>query len=197
MPRKRRLFSFLVGVMAATAFLGLAAIFVGYLGPSEKANSLRPYSEYDLRLIQEMAPGEVIEDLGVDGFVVVFKPTADQWDELELLSTAVFDPSMTTYHEDLGVFAVWRIGTAAAGPCVLQHAPKGRFSHQPMWPGGFFDPCFDVSYDYAGRTIRDREYTAVNWGPEAQNLRGPDLSIYRGNTLRVRGRWWLPYDAGE
>lgn len=183
--------------MVASAILGFAVVFFGYLGPSEKANSLRPYSEYDLDLIRTMAPGEVIENLGVDGFVVIFKPTADQQDELERLSEVVFYPQITTYHDELGVFAVWGIGTSDAGACVLMHAPKGHFSHQPRWPGGYFDPCFDVSYDYAGRTIRDREYTAVNWGREADNLRGPDISIYRGDMLRVRGRWWLPYEVTE
>lgn len=197
MAHQRRLLSFLLGAMAAAAFVVIASVLVGYLGPSEKANSMRPYSEYDLDLIRAMAPGDHIENLGVDGYVVIFKPTADQWHELEQLSDVVFDPEITTYHVELGVFAVWSIGTSDAGACVLKHAPKGYFSHQPMWPGGYFDPCFDVSYDYAGRTIRDREYTAVNWGREADNLRGPDLSVYRGDTLRIRGRWWLPYEVTE
>lgn len=169
------------------SFLAVGYVFVGSLKPNARSEQEIPYFEISWADLTTISEGEPLEEQGLDGLVVVLKPTQDQLDEISSLDPHVFDSSSNAWFDDLGIYIYWKVST---GPgCVLRHAPKGFFESKPKWPGGYYDPCHDYSYDYAGRRLSSYDYSAFGYTREVENLRVPGVEVRDGKWVRIYGRF--------
>ena len=129
--------------MGAFALLAVGSVFLGYLGPSQRADALKPFRELPLHEIDALQPGELMIGLGADDSVMAFRPTEDQLAELRALDSSVYDSAMTSYHAELGVFFYWQRSTNFG--CFVEHRPKDSHPYRSGWPGGFVGRCHDQS----------------------------------------------------
>ena len=180
----KRTLSYVLGLFGVGVMVAILGVFFGYLGPSDAARP-KEVAEIHIEEIRAIPQGDFVRVIGPDGIAFVFKPTPEILEELPLLDDSVFDPEIESYVEELGVFIYWGISTRFG--CLLLHAPRGSLEHFPNWPGGFYDPCHDSSYDYAGRTLSDPNLSYARFVKEVSNLYVPEVSIHRDGMVRMRG----------
>ena len=110
----------------------------------------------------------------------IFRPTPVQWQNIHRLDAHVWDPGMAAWNPQLGAFFYWGYGTLR--PYTLIEEPvqgthpkrqpwePGWEPDRPLWQGGYIDIDRDMSYDYAGRAIRDLDYTYTGFSLDVPNL---------------------------
>lgn len=107
---------------------------------------------------------------------------------LKFLDAHVWRPESKAFVPALGVFLYWGYSTKFG--CKLQHIPPGKstaaMDRNIDWRGGYFDPCHDPSYDYAGRTIKTREFTRNGYNRDHPNLYVPTYAVFSDRTVEIR-----------
>lgn len=178
---QKRVLTILAAAFTAVLVLATGAVLLGSLKPSATAEPQRLYTEIRIADIENLPPGEFTRAIGPAGVVYLFKPTAEILTDLDKLDRSVFDPEIRSYVEELDVF-VYR-GQSTRFGCLLLHAPPDW----PNWPGGFFDPCHDSSYDYAGRTLSDPDLAYSGFTKPVSNLYVPEILFSTDGVVRMYG----------
>lgn len=184
MTRRRAL---VLSLMLFCAVGGAVVIYLltASLAPSERARALAGAVTLSLDDLAGVAPGNVRQMQAYGWPLFAFRPNEDTWRDLKALDANVWDTTMVGYHEDLGLFLYWAVGTEV--PCQLKHFPKGDVGANfgLRWLGGYYDPCRDPSYDYAGRTIKTLDFTAVRYSRHVPNLYPVRYEGPYGNKIRI------------
>lgn len=159
----------LIGGLAAASFP-----FLGSMKPSEKAKN------DDLVLIDlpKLHPGQLLE-LTVEGRrLLVLRPNEEQRESIRILSDHVWDSDSYAYNAGIGAYVYW--GESTRWGCPLDDKPPQesrikQWDENAEWLGGFWDPWCEVSYDYAGRSIKSYMYTYNGYSAKYPNLRAPKI----------------------
>lgn len=98
----------------------------------------------------------------------------------------VWNTAKSSYVKELDAYLYW--GTSTGWGCVLEEKPPQEsqlknWNEKAQWLGGFWDPQCEVSYDYAGRTIRTWEFTFNGYTGEFANLIPPKFTLEGGKLI--------------
>jgi ubiquinol-cytochrome c reductase iron-sulfur subunit len=167
---ERKLLTRSVIVLSTLGLVITGYVFVSSLSPSERAKA---ESEHLIN-ITGLMPGELRVVNVNERPLFIHRATKQEHDDLRLLDNHVWNKDYSGYDEKQDIFVFWGLSTRLG--CHLTHLPKGksRFENNgAVWMGGYFDPCHDSSYDYAGRTIKTIMYTVIGFNAEVPNLKPP------------------------
>lgn len=125
--------------------------------------------------IDQLQHGQTVLVEGLFPYYVVVQ-SDEMLRDLTRLTPHVWNERMAAEYTDKNgrkYFIFYGISTAKPG-CAVRYIPK-LIPHpyrprEAVWLGGFYDGCRDVSFDYAGRAIRDHGYTFVNFTRPVKNL---------------------------
>lgn len=170
--QRRDLLRWIVTVMGLLG-IGLATIpFFRSMSPSSsiKANAKFVVDLSDLR------PGVLkIVETPV-GPVFILRPNAEQLRSIASLDAHVWHPEQIAYSKEVDAFIYWGISTRFGCELLEKKAPRSiltEFYDSGTWLGGYWDPACEVSYDYAGRAIKNGEFTFNGYNMEYPNLDVP------------------------
>lgn len=178
--------SVLKTALATLSLLGLGLLlypFLASMGPSAA-----PRTEYVKEIdLTELTEGEVHSYLIGRQQILIMKPTPDQLESLERLNEHVWDKEYASFD---GVFVLVGFSTGKRGPCLLKHIPKQKsqlveYDSRAKWHGGYSDTNCEVSYDYAGRAIKEYMYTYNGFVERLRNLEVPDVKLKSKKLLVV------------
>lgn len=172
----------LVYITFTIAFVGCSFVlvpFVGSLSPSAKAKAER----YDVVYLPPIEEGEFREMVVHGKPFYMYRPSEIDLGNIAKLSSHVSNPAYNSYNEKLGIFFVWGISTKLG--CKLSFIGPQESRLGKRWLGGYFDPCHDPSYDFAGRMISDYEYTFNGYNSKFPNLDVPIVKQLSGNKVEV------------
>ena len=148
--------------------------FVASLGLSDraKANSVVTIK------VPELQRGKVLI-VSVQGLPLVFlKPDIQQAESISLLNAHVWDINIKSYNKDLDAYVYWGLSTRY-GCSLSHHEQQGsrlkEWSNDAVWYGGYWDHSCEVSYDYAGRAIKNHKYTFNGYTKQVENLQVPSV----------------------
>lgn len=194
---KKAFLRYTLMILLFAALAITAAVFITSLAPGERART--SLVRVDLA---SLAPGQVklvTADLPI--YVVAQSPEMEK--DLKQISEHVWDRRIATEYvgQDGRKFFIF-IGVGARNErndgCMVTHYPKNRTNEyrrgEAVWLGGFWDMCRDLSYDYAGRTIKDTKYTYINFTRDSANLAQPlllesdDAIVVFGHPATATGR---------
>lgn len=186
---RRRILGMSVAVLAVIGVAVTSFSLVASLAPSQKARALAGAPTVSIADLVATEPGAVrfVEAYGRP--ILIFRPSEATWRGLKMLDAHVWNPKIAGYSEEFNVFIFWGFSTKLG--CNLKHFPPGVVWDQerPNWNGGYFDPCGDPSYDYAGRTIKDVRYTVNGYAAEHPNLRPVHFEGPYGDQISIYP-WW-------
>lgn len=165
-------------IFTGIAFLAIAYVFIQGMSPSQKAVNQKEHI-INLASLDIGKPVKIQTKLGS---IFLLKPSPEQIANLQKLDNHVWDKDYVGYEKDLNLFVT--LGISTRHGCGLEHAPLGE---SPIyrnygignWLGGYFDPCHDSSYDYAGRTIKSYEYTYKGLDIQVPNLNAPNYKLHK------------------
>ena len=186
--QSRRPLALLVGTLL---LLGLAAAVWG-LAQSMSLSERELDNAATLVEIGSVAPGE-LKAIDVQKYgrkLFVYRPTAEVMEDLKRLNSHVWNPRITSYNEEHGLFIYW--GQSTKFGQELTHMPKGKTVFDQygelghVWLGGYFDRIHDPSYDYAGRTIKSYEFTYNGYNAEHPNLIVPTYQFEKNDVLLIK-----------
>jgi ubiquinol-cytochrome c reductase iron-sulfur subunit len=173
-------------VMALVGVAALAWMFASSMSISATTREIRG-TDISAAAVAAIEPGEVAEFLPFGRPLFVLRPTPDQLRAVVELDEHVWNHQWSGYDADHGLFIYWGISTRLG--CNLEHIPPGA---SPLgvgvggrWLGGYFDPCHDSSYDYAGRTIKSFPYSRNGFTADVPNLQAPDHRFRSDGTLVI------------
>ena len=161
---------------AAAALAGgiaayLAAMpFIRSLRPSARAEALGEPIEIDLSVIR---PGEVRPYAYRGRTILVLRRTPEMIGKLAAMTDRLIDsdPVGDPEYVENEARSIEKEILVVEGVCThlgcvprLISAEAGREAAGDWWAGGFWCPCHDSAYDYAGRVVK---------GPAPHNLRIP------------------------
>jgi ubiquinol-cytochrome c reductase iron-sulfur subunit len=166
-------------VITAVGFAVTAYVFISSLSPSARAKS---ESEHYIE-IADLKPGEVliVQVYGLP--LYIHRASKEELNDLHLLDAHVWNKTYSGFNDKQDIFVYW--GQSTRSICSLVHLPKGDSRIKEMgavWLGGYYDPCRDSSYDYAGRTIKTYLYSGNGLTAEVPNLRSPS---YEASSARL------------
>jgi len=167
-------------LLAMTGAIAIIYIFAASMRPSARAIADAQY----LLDVSTLTPGKPLIFKDLNRPIFVYRPTQEEWNDIKFLDSHVWDRNYGGYETNSGVFVFWGISTHV--PCVLVHIPKGKSTLSNVagvWLGGYFDPCGDSSYDYAGRTIKTYTYTKNGYNAEVPNLKSPRFKIQNSQMI--------------
>lgn len=181
----------LVILLSALSVLSVAAVtwaLVQSMNPTERERN----KVATLVDIGTIAPGElkVVEVQPYGRKLFLFRPTAEVFEDLGRLNPHVWNPRVTSYDKEHGLFIYW--GQSTKYWEDLTHMPKGKSAFGQsiegghIWLGGYYDRGHDPSYDYAGRTIKSYEYTFNGYREEHPNLWVPQYQFENQHVLLIR-----------
>jgi hypothetical protein len=173
----------------------LGSVFFGYLGPSdestERTRTSRPFTDISAEEIQGLGPGDDKRYLVGDYVLGLYRPTDENWKDLEKMDGLVYSPEITTYFSELDLFIYWR-HTPHCG-IVVSHTRKGEDRYDEIWLGGYIDEPHAASYDYAGRSIKDRDFALRGYNQKTANLHSPDFEIRGDGAIRIAHTFSPPF----
>lgn len=119
----------------------------------------------------------------------LLSPTAAQLNDLHVMDAHVWHPDYGNWSPDVQMFAYWAESTrfgAILQEKAVDQALRDRFNDrlQP-WHGGYMNEWDDMSYDYAGRTIKDGDYTYYGMGLDFPNMHKVALEKLNDHQLLV------------
>jgi Rieske Fe-S protein len=182
----RKLLIYSVVIVSFVGVAAVAYVFVKAMAPSERAiTAARFYiEEVD---VSALVPGNVYEVMVANEPIFILRPTKEILSDLLFMDSHVWHPEMKSYDKENNFFIY--IGLSTRFGCMLTPYKKGEVQSwmvdKRTWYGGYFDRCHDSSYDYAGRTIMDYEYTYNGFNLEVPNLKVPDYEIQNGKTIVI------------
>lgn len=148
--------------------------FLSSMGVSAKARN------DDLAVIElpKLSPGQIVK-VNVNGQELIFlKPDEEQKEAIRVLNDHVWDSDSAAYRQDVGAYVYWGVSTKWG--CPLEHKPEQvsriiKWDESAKWLGGYWDWQCEVSYDYAGRSIRSYAYSFNGYNAEHPNLASPNI----------------------
>ncbi|MCV6637885.1 hypothetical protein [Candidatus Albibeggiatoa sp. nov. NOAA] len=177
---KRKALSILVGILSIVGMASLSYPFLMSLNPSARAinNSFATVHLPKLEL-------GVIYSIKVDGVpLLILRPNEYQKQTILKLDSHVWDKSINSYHETTGAYIYW--GISPRFGCELAHfAPQDKRSNNREWLGGYWDNWCEVSFDYAGRSIKNPNMTLNGFVWNNEGLPSPSVELKDGNKLVV------------
>jgi hypothetical protein len=180
MTRKKFLAIMTMLTMAIGLVLASLPLFYS-LKPNAKANTDHEPIVVYLKNLQVGVPF-IIESRGRP--LIVLKPTDSQKANIQLLNEYVANPETGSYFPEHDLYIYWGLGKKNGYYCLVRHHPKPRYEGQ-KWKGGYLSlPC-DISYDYAGRAIKDRDFSYIGYGGNFANLQAPREVFVSMGELRV------------
>lgn len=170
MSRKKFLTRAVV-VLLLGGFASVIFVFGASMNPSAKARAVLVKID-----VSNMQPGDV-KVTSTDLPIAVVAQSSQILADLAQLDAHVWNPQISTEYtsNDGKRFFIFVPLSARAGQrCLVKHVDKsepnpGRRADN-TWLGGFWDPCWDASFDYAGRAIKNPQYSYLNVAPEAASL---------------------------
>jgi len=178
-----------VAIFGLLLIVGLAAVFLGSMKPSERAEAIRSDWAFRGEILEGLNPGEVRTAMTERGPVFVVKPSDEMLHSLESNRNRVRNPLSNTYDAERDLFIVWGVYQFRSTGCALHHAPRTSLGERTDWPGGYFDPCSGLHFDYAGRIIDIPE----SW--REPNLRRPLLEFQADGWVQITGLMNLPDES--
>jgi hypothetical protein len=167
--------------MALTVIgLGYAAVpFLLSLAPSERARNSATF----VLPLPVLEPGRLAILRINERPIFLLRPNEEQTRSIALLDGHVWNASKGNYVRELDAYVYW--GTSTKWGCLLQDKPAQDtgMTKKGEWLGGFWDPACEVSYDYAGRTIKTWEFTFNGYTGEFTNLVQPKFKVEGGNLI--------------
>ena len=177
-----------VALLSVIGVSCLLVVLVSALGPSA-----REKSKIVSINLSGIAPGQV-KMVKASLPLYIVSPTDEMLGDLDILSDHVWDRKISTeYTMSNGTryfifYGVQKVVPSCLPKLYKKDEPNSYRADSAMWLGGFWDLCRDVSYDYAGRTIRDIQYAYINFSRKLPNLPpvigirddGEKLSLYDG-----------------
>ena len=146
-----------------------------FLGPSAAA-----HDGYTKNIdLTELTEGQVYNyNIGTKP-VLLLKPSPEQIASINSLSPHVWNKEYTSVD---GIIALIGLSTSSKGPCLLKHKPVQKSllvedDSDAKWQGGYWDVTCEVSYDYAGRAIKDSRHSYNGYHEKVDNLAMPELSF--------------------
>ncbi len=175
MAAPRRFLGYFLGVLGFVGLASLGMVGVRSLGPSESA---RAGFTYRVSFPELQMDASVFVKLSDRHGAIIIRPSVDSLSRLDQLDMHVSDPRRAPYDPAVGLLAF--LALPPSEPCSLVHVPRGAAlaRNKPSWPGGFFMPCGEISFDYSGRAIRSREFAIYGRGVSGANL--PALKLEPG-----------------
>ncbi|QSP94194.1 hypothetical protein LPB19_13490 [Marinobacter salinisoli] len=172
-------------IFLSVSGLGFAFVpFLSSLAPPEAAKEEIKKIELN---ISELKAGEVYSFTVQGRPVLVLKPSLEQEKSIELLNDHVWDRDHRSFG---GAYVFVGLSTSRKGPCLLEHKPAQESwlkSHDKdsKWYGGYWDHSCEISYDYAGRAIKDYPYTFNGLDDRAENLSSPAVKFISDTVLEI------------
>lgn len=171
---RKGILTLIVKIMLLVGLIFAAYPFVASLGVSDKAknNSVNSIE------VPELEEGKVTI-VSVQGLpLFILKPTPQQAESIRRLNDHVWDANIKSFNEDIGGYVFWGLSTRWG--CKLSHHQQQvsrlkEWSADAIWLGGYWDQSCEVSYDYAGRTIKTYEYTFNGFTGQFENLQTPSV----------------------
>jgi len=180
----------LTKAIAALTIIGgicLSIVFVSALGPRAKARS----NVINVSL-SSITPGQVVL-VGTNLPVYIVSPTNEMLSDLDYLTDHVRQRRISTeYRASNGDTYFIFYGVRNDFPSCLpklyrKDEPNTYRSDNATWLGGFWDVCRDISYDYAGRVIKDIQYAYINFSANVSNLLPVTDASDDGEHLFIQG----------
>ena len=172
-----------------TFLIGLAGLafactpFIGSLQPNAKAKANEALAPKVIKLSQLKIGKPLVTE--IRGWpLIVLKPSEEQKQSISELDEYVADPEIKSYFKEHDLYIYWGAGKKGKYYCLAKHQSYPR-NEEHKWKGGYYTiPC-DISYDYAGRAIQNREYSYLNYGGVYENFEVPSKVNISDNELRV------------
>ncbi len=170
-----------------TALIGISIMAVGFLFLSSLAPSTKAKSNAEFVMpIPKLESGTLITLRVNDRNVFMLRPDAAQRKSITQLDAKVWNAAQDAYVPELDAYVYWGISTRWG--CILQEKPAVEYravseDGKKQWLGGYWDPICEVSYDYAGRTIRSQAFSYNGYTAEFPNLAKPKLRIIEDNIV--------------
>lgn len=155
---------------------------------SLKPNALADNNDTVVIARPALTPGVPIRIKVAGRYVLLFSPTIAQWSDLKNLNTHVASAQFSNWSAALGAFAYWGNDPHSGYILVeksIEDAKKEGFWAEIHWVGGYSDPEYDVSYDYAGRVITDENYAMFGKVLSQQSLKPLNLEALGSDKLVV------------
>lgn len=166
------------------SLLAVAHPFIASLRPSAEAMN---ESLVSIKL-PTLEPG-IVNSVEVKGMkLFVLKPNEEQAAAIKRLDPYVADMTINSYRADIGAYVYW--AHSSKWGCPLEHKPPQasrlrEWRRNAKWLGGYWDPWCEVSYDYAGRTIKSYEFTFNGYTWPGQGLKTPTVFEKSGSDYVV------------
>ena len=130
--------------------------------------------------IPTLTPGKLLK-IGINGKTLfLLKPDQEQEDTIESLTPHVWNASTSSFNKEIGAYMYWGHSTKWGCPLELLPRQESRlldWEPNAQWLGGYWDDWCEVSYDYAGRTIKTYAFTRNGYNAELPNLHSPEVFI--------------------
>lgn len=169
-------------VLVILAGIGFAIIpFASALKPNVVARN----NSTDYVTLSPIRAGEVQRVTVRGKTLFILRPSPEQWQGIHQMNGHVWNPELSAWNSQLKAFVYWGSSTLWGRmlfvmPSATEYSsyaathqgetmPWERLYPNPRWLGGYWS-YDDVSYDYAGRAIKDADYSA-----EGFELPVPDL----------------------
>lgn len=137
-----------------------------------------------------LTPGQLVQVDVAGRPLFLFRPTAAQRAALASLDGEVWQTESRAWQASIAAYVYW--GLSTRNGCRLEEIPSqatARSLPEGEWLGGYWDARCEVSYDYAGRAIRNRRYSWNGYSREVANLAVPAVFEAVGERYLVS---WSP-----
>lgn len=163
----------LIIALALLSVIGVSLTLVTLL------SALGPGAKEKSKLISvnltDIVPGQVkLVDANIPVYIV--SPTEEILSDLNTLSNHVWDSKISTaYTTSNGTryfifYGVQKKVHSCLPKLYKKEEPNSYRTDSTTWLGGFWDTCREVTFDYAGRSIKDIQYSYINLSRKSSNL---------------------------
>ncbi len=120
-----------------------------------------------------LRPGQLAQIEVAGRPLFLFRPTAAQRSALDRLDSEVWQSESRAWQQSIGAYVYWGLSTGNA--CRLEEVPAqaAAVPSGGEWLGGYWDARCEISYDYAGRAIRNPRYSWNGYSRDVANLAVP------------------------
>ena len=122
--------------------------------------------------------------------LMILRANRVQLDSLAVLEPHVWEPDVDARMLSNRIFVHWALSTGKFGGCRLTHVRPARplatkTQDADGWLGGYWGSGCDASYDYAGRAIKNRQYSYGDYVGRSQSLRAPIMTIVDKDRISI------------
>lgn len=189
-------------VLVVLASIGFAIIpFASALKPNVVARN----NSTDYVTLSPIKAGEVQRVTVRGKTLFILRPSPEQWQSIHQMDGHVWNPELSAWNSQLKAFVYWGTGTrwgrmlfvipsateysSYAANRSSEASPRIPLYPSPNWPGGYWS-YDDVSYDYAGRAIKDANYSAEHFVLRVPDLETAHVELLAPEKLAV---YFMPY----